>query len=174
MRKLRLIFIPMIISLLAGCDFNLGGKNVDLSFTEGQELSQSVKKGELGDFELLTPTSGAIVTQEPTFSWTASENAHHYTLEVCSSETFDKTTNSYSYNGNATIYCQVNDSYTIMEYSNIVLKFEDDLLISISFHSIENEYSDPDYENKTSTSETNKSFTFSNYGTTSVEHINTN
>ena len=99
--------------------------------------------------------------------------AHRPTLDY-SKLVFDKTTNSYSYNGNATIYCQVNDSYTIMEYSNIVLKFEDDLLISISFHSIENEYSDPDYENKTSTSETNKSFTFSNYGTTSVEHINTN
>ena len=68
-----------------------------LNFDEGKSLDQTHQKGALGDFNLLTPATGAIVDNEPTFSWSESTNAVYYNLEVCSSNTFDKTSSSIVY-----------------------------------------------------------------------------
>ena len=94
MMKRNILLIPVLVTLLAGC-----GKMemVNLSFDNGKDLNQEVSKGALGDFELLTPANNAIVNAEPTFSWTASEHAYTYTLEVCSSDTFDSTSTSVVY-----------------------------------------------------------------------------
>ena len=92
--KKRLLIILPLITLLAGCNnisdlFFWQKKDViDLSYEEGTNANKTNTKGEIGDFELLAPGEGVIVNKEPTFSWSASENAITYTLEVCSSESF--------------------------------------------------------------------------------------
>ena len=92
MKKLRILATILLTSLLAGCEFkNTIGllKKTELTFEEGQNLDETHKKGKLGEFELLAPATNSIVTEEPTFSWTPSENAITYTLEVCSIESFE-------------------------------------------------------------------------------------
>ena len=124
MKKRFLFLFPIIASLLAGCNFKdinsaviswtnhhildpIGSKipgyvdsdkaNIELEFEEGKDLTQSSKKGELGSFDLLAPAAGVIVNEQPTFSWTESKNAVSYTLEVCSSKSFDNNSNSIVY-----------------------------------------------------------------------------
>lgn len=92
MRKSRLIILPVLSMILAGC-----GKMITLNFDEGKDISYSVTKGELGDFSLIAPENNFVVGAQPTFTWTASQNALHYTLEVCSSNTFDNNSNSIIY-----------------------------------------------------------------------------
>ena len=89
--KKRLFLLIPALALLAGC-----GK-INLSFSEGKNLTEAHHKGALGDFALQTPADGAIVNGEPTFSWTESENAIYYNLEVCSTNTFDRTSSSIVY-----------------------------------------------------------------------------
>ena len=113
MKKRLLLLIPAI-ALLAGCDIKEINQSVikwtneniintafpflknptKLEFEEGKNLTQAHQKGALGDFNLLTPATGAIVDGEPTFTWSKSENAVYYNLEVCSSDTFDRTSGS--------------------------------------------------------------------------------
>ena len=105
MKKFGLILFPFIASLLAGCDAinNIFNKNSSesnlppIDFKEGKSLDNSVKKGALGDFSLVAPGDGTIVDEQPTFTWTASENALFYNLEVCSSESFNSTSTSIVY-----------------------------------------------------------------------------
>ena len=94
MRKRGLFLIPILASLLAGC-----GKIdiINLSFDSGKDITQTFKKGALGDFSLVAPGDGVVVGEAPTFSWTESENAMSYTLEVCSSTSFDNTSSSIVY-----------------------------------------------------------------------------
>ncbi|MBR4377784.1 MAG: hypothetical protein IKP50_02740 [Bacilli bacterium] len=94
MRKRGLFLIPILASLLAGC-----GKIdiINLSFDSGKDITQTFKKGALGDFSLVAPGDGVVVGETPTFSWTESENAMSYTLEVCSSTSFDNTSSSIVY-----------------------------------------------------------------------------
>ena len=94
MKKRNLLLIPVLATLLAGCgkiDF------INLSFEDGKSITQEFKKGALGDFSLSAPADNAIVSAAPTFSWTESENAMSYTLEVCSSTSFDNTSSSIVY-----------------------------------------------------------------------------
>ena len=94
MKKRNLLLIPVITTLLAGC-----GKIdlINLSFDNGKNITQEFKKGALGDFSLEAPADNAIVNAAPTFSWTESENAMSYTLEVCTSDSFDNTSSSIVY-----------------------------------------------------------------------------
>ena len=92
-KKFALIF--PVIALLAGCSqisdvlpFLKKTDNINLAFEEGENMTRANTKGAIGDFELLTPAEGAIVTSDPTFSWTKAENAISYTLEVCSNLSF--------------------------------------------------------------------------------------
>ena len=96
MKKKLFLLIP-VMALLAGCslssitDIFSKKENVEitnLEFNEGKDLSGTKQKGPIGDIELLAPAEGSIVTNEPTFSWSSVTNAHHYTLEVCSSPSF--------------------------------------------------------------------------------------
>ena len=124
MKKRFLFLFPIIASLLAGCNFKdinsavirwtnhhildpIGSKipgyvesdkaNIELEFKEGKDLTQTNKKGALGDFNLIAPATGVIVNEQPTFSWSESANAISYTLEVCSSKSFDNNSNSIVY-----------------------------------------------------------------------------
>ena len=90
MKKRSLFLIPAFASLLAGCAVNL-------DFSAGKDLSPNITKGTLGDFSLVAPTTGAVVHDLPTFSWTESANAINYTLEVCSTDTFDASSKSVVY-----------------------------------------------------------------------------
>ena len=120
MKKRIRVLIPAFALLLTGCSLkdvneaviNWTNNNMletvykvlpglegstHLNFDEGKSLDQTHQKGALGDFNLLTPATGAIVDNEPTFSWSESTNAVYYNLEVCSSNTFDKTSSSIVY-----------------------------------------------------------------------------
>ena len=104
MKKRFLLLIPAISTLLAGCDaldvaksYLQFGNTVKLDFEEGTNLSKENKKGTLGDFSLVAPSDNAVVHDLPTFTWTESENAISYTLEVCSSNTFDSNSSSIIY-----------------------------------------------------------------------------
>ena len=91
MKHRRFFLVTALITLLAGC-----GK-VTLSFNEGSDVTPNNKKGTLGEFSLVAPANEFIVDDVPTFSWTASENAYSYTLEVCSEDTFDNNSKSVIY-----------------------------------------------------------------------------
>lgn len=91
MKKLRLLALPILASLLAGCG------TTKLSFDSGKDISAVNQKGTLGDFSLVAPAADSIVNEQPTFTWTASENAISYTLEVCSNESFDHSSSSIVY-----------------------------------------------------------------------------
>lgn len=97
MNKKVFLVLPLLITVLAGCDSNKEDNSLNLSFDEGSNITETTKKGELGDFSLVAPAKDAIVNSEPTFSWTASSNAISYTLEVCSSESFISNTSSIVY-----------------------------------------------------------------------------
>ena len=123
MKKKLLFLLPLVGSLLAGCNFKdvnaavvnwtnqhildpigtkipglaSSGKTVNLEFEEGKDLTKENKKGVLGDFSLVAPAENAVVHDLPTFTWTESENAVSYTLEVCSSSTFDANSSSIIY-----------------------------------------------------------------------------
>ena len=104
MKKKLFILVP-ILALLAGCSFEdinpfskkESSPQLELNFDEGNSFDKEHTKGELGNFELVAPAANAIVEAEPTFQWSASANAITYTLEVCSSDTFDNTTSSIVY-----------------------------------------------------------------------------
>ena len=91
MKLKRFLLVSALFTLLAGC-----GK-IDLTFNEGSDITVNNKKGALGDFSLVAPADNFIVDSVPTFSWTASENAYSYTLEVCSENTFDNNSKSVIY-----------------------------------------------------------------------------
>lgn len=93
MKKRSLISLFFSLGLLAGCSatktiITKEKANPDIDYTEGVNLNPQITKGPLGDFELVSPMQDAVCDKVPTFSWTASENAINYTLEVCSSESF--------------------------------------------------------------------------------------
>ncbi len=91
MKKI-LIFSLFILSFAlfaVGCD-NLpeqGGDKSSDSYKK-TEITLNAVTGELGDFSLVAPVSGAEEMYLPSFSWTASQNAATYELELCSSESF--------------------------------------------------------------------------------------
>ena len=104
MKKRLLFLLPAMAALLAGCDalnavtsYLKPSKTVNLSFNEGQNLSKENKKGAIGDFSLVAPSNESVVHDLPTFTWTEAENAISYTLEVCSSNTFDANSSSIIY-----------------------------------------------------------------------------
>ena len=116
MKKKLLMLFPAL-ALLAGCSIsevntavvkwtnnNIIDKafpslknSTKLDFEEGQSLDEVHQKGVLGNFNLVAPSNDSIVNEQPTFTWTRSENAVSYTLEVCSSETFDNSSSSIVY-----------------------------------------------------------------------------
>ena len=91
MKKRFLFALPILASLLAGCGAT------ELSFESGQDLTPTHAKGALGDFQLVAPAANAVVHDQPTFTWTESANAINYTLEVCSSDSFDAGVSSIIY-----------------------------------------------------------------------------
>ena len=117
MKKKALFLLTAISTLLAGCSISeVNNKVVEwtnkniintafpflvsptkLEFEEGQNINKAMDKGKLGEFDLLAPSNNAIVNEEPTFSWTESAHAISYTLEVCSSDSFDNTSTSIVY-----------------------------------------------------------------------------
>lgn len=97
MKKRALLFVPLLVAVLTGCNNEEAGESINLTFESGNDLTQTNKKGELGDFNLVAPTNDTIVNSEPTFSWTESNNAISYTLEVCSSDSFISNTSSIVY-----------------------------------------------------------------------------
>ena len=75
-KKMFLVLFPFI-ALLAGCNnisdlfFWQKKEEINLDFKEGASIDKANTKGALGDFELLAPGEGAIVSKVPTFSWSA-------------------------------------------------------------------------------------------------------
>ncbi|MBP5712583.1 MAG: hypothetical protein J6W77_06275 [Prevotella sp.] len=104
MKKLRLLFLSILAPLIAGCSQTVidtvivkEPANPTIDYAEGIDLTPTVTKGPLGDFNLLAPAEDAICNEVPTFSWEASENAITYTIEVCSSESFYSQSSSIVY-----------------------------------------------------------------------------
>ena len=115
--KKRLFMLIPALTLLAGCSFSEVNTSVirwtniniidkafpdlknpiHLEFDEGNDLNKAHKKGVLGNFSLIAPSNETIVSEQPTFTWSASENAVSYTLEVCSSTSFDGSSSSVVY-----------------------------------------------------------------------------
>lgn len=84
MKKFRFLVFALLAPLLSGCDL----KVTEMEFDENQYVEQNQVKGALGEFSLLTPENGAEIVEMPTFTWTASENAITYTLEICEVDSF--------------------------------------------------------------------------------------
>ncbi|MFA6619994.1 MAG: hypothetical protein WCS90_02555, partial [Bacilli bacterium] len=90
MKKIWAFFLSLLVAFsLAGCG---GGSSAgDNSF------SISTPSGTPGMFSLVSPTLGVTLEEVPSFSWSASENASYYTLEIASSETFITNNDAYVY-----------------------------------------------------------------------------
>jgi hypothetical protein len=83
MKKAFLYLAALLMILpLTSCDGGTETSYEDNSFT------QTVDSGNLGFFSLVSPASAAVLDEVPEFSWTASENASYYTLEVASTPNF--------------------------------------------------------------------------------------
>jgi len=84
MKKSGLALFFASIFMLGGCTSSGGASTSvgDNIFVENKNTSQ------LGDFNLLSPTSGDEYIEVPTFTWEASTNATTYTLEVASTAEF--------------------------------------------------------------------------------------
>lgn len=82
MKKIRFLFLALVAPLLSGCG------EEPINFESNPIEEQTNVKGALGDFSLLSPDNHGEVYEMPTFTWTASENAISYTLEVCQLDSF--------------------------------------------------------------------------------------
>lgn len=93
--KKRYILLPLFIaSLLSSCgDINYEEYQFDANPTS----EQPIIKGKLGDFSLLAPDNGGDVDETPIFTWTKSENAITYTLEISQLDTFPNNIDSVIY-----------------------------------------------------------------------------
>ncbi|MCI2111423.1 MAG: hypothetical protein LKK13_03670 [Bacilli bacterium] len=94
MRKHRLFafLCSLLLALgLASCGEGGGYTSAANSF------DQHSPSGSPGLFSLVSPTLGASLSEVPTFSWNASENATRYMLEIASSENFVSNNNAYVY-----------------------------------------------------------------------------
>ena len=82
--KKTFIFLAVLLMAfpLASCNDTEETSYEDNSFT------QTVDSGNLGFFSLVSPASAAILDEVPAFSWTESENASYYTLEIASTPNF--------------------------------------------------------------------------------------
>ena len=93
MKKSSLIFIALLMALGA-CNQAAPSKTqsrkvVDFDALESNNYEETpVNKSTLGEFDLVAPYNGKILTELETFSWTASENAQSYTIEICSHPNF--------------------------------------------------------------------------------------
>ena len=85
MKKSLLIILILLLAALAL--FACSEEEVKIFDTNA--ASFRAKTGELGDFSAKAPTMGLSTLDVPSFSWTASENAETYELEI--------TTNTFSY-----------------------------------------------------------------------------
>lgn len=86
-RKLILVlFLVLLLSIFTACGINFGNLKDD-------EINLPVQKGTLGNFSLITPSQGQVVYQVPTFTWESSQNASHYTVEICSTLDFSNVDN---------------------------------------------------------------------------------
>ena len=92
MKKMRFLFMATLLVLTA-CGGNQNDKIVNVN--EGLSLSEN--KQELGDFNLLSPSNNAIVSEVKDFSWDASNNAEKYTLEISSSDQFQNNLETVDY-----------------------------------------------------------------------------
>lgn len=86
MKKSKLILLALSL-LMAGCSKGTSN-SIDFSKIESNDYSEVSVKGELGDFDLISPTNNMIVDSVSEFSWTESTNAETYSLEICSSDQF--------------------------------------------------------------------------------------
>ena len=87
MNKKVLILLPLIAMLLTGCNKS-SAKAFDFDAVDSNTLTTTTQSGQIGAFDLVSPTNNSIVDEVPVFEWTAAENATKYTLEVCSSMQF--------------------------------------------------------------------------------------
>lgn len=92
--KFSLAFL-LTAMVLSGCtntgtsDEPIVERNV-INFDDLDENTYTPEKnkGQLGEFHLVNPSDGIETIEVPIFSWTASENAESYTLEICENENF--------------------------------------------------------------------------------------
>lgn len=91
MNKKLLILPLLVISALAGCNSQeaFEPEIINLDFDSNETFDESVTKGALTEFNLLTPIQNNVLSETPTFTWEASQNAITYTLEVCNYESFE-------------------------------------------------------------------------------------
>lgn len=88
LRKLAFGFIASLLTL-ASCG---GGTSI-----EENSYSSSKTTAKPGLFSLVTPTLGESLESVPSFSWTKSENADRYMIEIASSSSFISNNPAYVY-----------------------------------------------------------------------------
>lgn len=84
--KNKFLFLALLVPLFAACGNTYD--QVSYEFASNTTEAQNIQKGALGAFSLLTPDNDGVVYEMPTFTWTASDNAVSYTLEVCELDSF--------------------------------------------------------------------------------------
>ena len=108
MRKKSLIFLALLMTLGACNKVSTSSKaqerkQVDFDTLESNDYQQTPNNyQQIGEFELVAPYNGAILSELTTFSWNAAENAQRYKLEICSHRNFINDIDSIDY------YCQDN------------------------------------------------------------------
>jgi hypothetical protein len=91
MKKIGALFFSLLLGLsLVSC--SSGSKTYEDNSSLSNEGSETP-----GMFSLISPTLGQTLNEVPTFSWSASENAKYYTLEIASSESFITNNDAYVY-----------------------------------------------------------------------------
>ena len=122
MNKRSLILFPLLLSMVActatAVMVNAERKTIDFDNLPANTFTPTSVGGELGDFDLVSPTNGAHVESVGEFSWNASANADTYTLEICSDDRFISTINRIDYYKRDNIRAT---SFTI----NSILKYKD-------------------------------------------------
>lgn len=86
MRKSRFLLLLLAFSMVACGSASTNVSHNSINIDEYTESSKNT--GVLGAFDLISPHNNMIVESVDTFSWSASENAEKYTLEICSNENF--------------------------------------------------------------------------------------
>ena len=63
-------------------------KEIDFSTLENNTFNTTTVTGEIGSFNLVSPSNGSILETVRYFEWQEAENAETYSLEICSSNAF--------------------------------------------------------------------------------------
>ena len=95
--KTKFLLLLPLFAMVVGCsstysrveaDDEDAPKVINFDDLEANDFNPTSIGGELGSFDLLSPNNGIIVDSMNEFSWTSSENADRYSLELCSDDRF--------------------------------------------------------------------------------------